>query len=694
MIPETIYDIGEKKNGSSIQARNSGATGFDMPVTPVSPFQLFTIGMMGMQTDGIPAWSYFPQIRDMYLRLMSKKEPIMAGALYSVISRVKSLPWHIKGGKINKEYYQKLFAEADGGLGYGQFIAKVVSDLLTQDNGAFIELVGAGRPDKPLMGRVKEIWHLDSAQCWRTFDPEFPVIYTNPLDNSYHRLHQSRVIMLSSNPQPDERGRNVGFCAVSRALKMMQLIRNIQTYKDEKISGKFKRGFIYGGPLTPKQFKQATDASEANAENSNFMVYNEVPVLLSTVADVKLNLMDLASLPDGFDYKTEIDTYVYILALCFGTDAREFWPATSSGATKADASVQHLKAQGKGIGDIVKMLETAFNWKVSPLNGSAEFEYDETDDEQDKAVAEVHQLKATNIALYQTNGWINAQEGRALAIAQGLIDPKQLQSTDDSEVADDSAPMDDETINPDQTLPPTTESTVPPPQVGQASIRAAKKVIPIDDHTIKYQRKLERLMSGFIDKVVAAPGTLDSAADDLYGDFVDLLPGELTDAFGIGLAGEDPTDSGIARVKTVAETSKDYFKTSFLPALTAVSLAGLAAEDIRAALSPFVDRIGLYAGSFWTSIWEGQRDATPTAYRVRRVLQQGAQHCATCPGKEGTYDSYDDMIAQCGGLPGDGSDDCMSNCRCTLQTEDGDGGFSPLVGEPTVFTQPLFEVLR
>lgn len=685
MIPDVIFD-GAKANGNSVQGRYNGDTlGYENMVGPISPFSMFTINMTGLQADGIPQWSYYPQERDRYLRLLSKREPIMAGALYSVVSRIKSLPWNIKGGVVNKNYYQGLLAQADGGAGFGQFVSKVVSDLLNQDNGAFIELVGAGRWDKPLKGRVKKIYHLDSARCLRTFDTEFPVIYIDPLNNSYHRLHKTRVVMLSSNPQPDELARNVGFCAVSRALKMMQIIRNVETYKDEKVSGKFKRAIGYGNGFTPKQFKQVMDVNEQQAENSNFTIYNEIPFLISTTQEAKLGLLDLASLPDGFQYKEEIDIYVYILALCFGTDAREFWPATASGATKADASVQHLKAQGKGIADIIKMIETAINWQIMPANGSAEFEYDFTDDEQDKAVAEGQTVKATNIAMYQQNGWITPQEGRALAIAQGLFDPKQLVISADNQLADDSAPMEDNAVEtPDQ--PPIPE---PAAQVGTAA-----KAIPVEKHVDSYQKKLESLMTVFVDKVVASPGSFDSAVDSLTTDFMNTLPNELTSAFGVGLSGAQPTPDGIDRLKKVGQTSVDYFKDSFLPALSAVSLAGLAADEIKAALNPFVSRLGLYAGAYWESIWQGQRDATPIHLKVKRVLQDGADHCPTCPGKAGVYDSYDDMIAQCGGVPADGSDSCLSNCRCKIFVETESGGFEPLVGSPTVFVQPLFEVLR
>lgn len=430
----------------------------------LNPITMFTINLAAIKENGIPPWSIYPQVRDSFLRIYSKQEPIMAGALYTFVSRIKTLRWNIaNGGRNTKKYYQRLFAEADGGRGFGEFIEKVVADLLTQDNGAFIELVGAGDEDKPLVGRVTEIWHLDSAQCWRTFDPEFPVIYQNPLDNTYKRIHKTRIIMLSSNPQPYERGRSVGFCAVSRAFRMMQAMKNIQIYKDEKVSGRFKRGLIYGNGLTPKTFRQAMMENEQAAENTGFTVYNEIPVLLSQQPDMKLTMLDLASLPDGFEYEKEINIYVYILALCFATDAREFWPATASGATKADATVQHMKAQGKGIGDVIHTLETAFNWQIMPGNGESSFEYDYTDDEQDKLKAELDGIKAANIALFQSNGWIDQFEGRALAISEGLIDPKALITVEYPDAADDSGPLDTQLTGENAII-----ADVPPPEPTQA----------------------------------------------------------------------------------------------------------------------------------------------------------------------------------------------------------------------------------
>ena len=62
-------------------------------------------------------------------------------------------------------------------------------------------------------------------------------------------------------------------------------------------------------------------------------------------------------LPDGFDEQTSILYGMAAIALAFGVDARELFPAMSAGATRADALLQHLKQRGKGPGQILQMTE-------------------------------------------------------------------------------------------------------------------------------------------------------------------------------------------------------------------------------------------------------------------------------------------------------------------------------------------------
>lgn len=98
-------------------------------------------------------------------------------------------------------------------------------------------------------------------------------------------------------------------------------------------------------------------------------------------------------------------------------------------------------------------------------------------------------------------------------------------------------------------------------------------------------------------------------------------------------------------------------------------------------LDALASRAAQYSGSFWTAVWDGFGSAARDTeleigapVRVRRILDDFAEHCETCPRKEGTYNSWEDMLAVTGGVPADGSDDCQSNCRCRLQFEDPETG--------------------
>ncbi|MBI2301152.1 MAG: hypothetical protein HYU66_19770 [Armatimonadetes bacterium] len=54
---------------------------------------------------------------------------------------------------------------------------------------------------------------------------------------------------------------------------------------------------------------------------------------------------------------------------------------------------------------------------------------------------------------------------------------------------------------------------------------------------------------------------------------------------------------------------------------------------------------------------------------VRRVMTPGAEHCTTCPGKARTFGSLAECLAETGGWPGDGSDECHGNCLCHLEPQ-------------------------
>lgn len=380
--------------------------------------------LLGLQqaADQAPPWSYYPGRRDAFLRRFWKQEPGLASAVYSLSTRIKTLNYEVDGGRNQKKYYQDLAGAADFGRGMPSLVSKTVTDLLTQDNGAFWELVGAGDPNGPMVGPVRGVAHLDSAQCWRTFDPEYPVVYHNPQTGRWHRLHTSRVVMMSSLPQPNELARGIGFCAVSRALSWVQTMRAVNTYRHEKITGT-QPAIGYGNGFTDKIFRTATEYARNKAEAEGFVIWNGIPFLLNPDGDAKvsLDLISIKGLPDGYEYQDELTLYIYSLSFAFGVDAREFWPATVAGATKADATVQHLKAQGRGIGDLIQTIEWAWNWHILPEGCT--LRYDFTDDEQDRLAAEIERTQVETYTAIRHAGGMNAKQYELHLIAAGVLDP-------------------------------------------------------------------------------------------------------------------------------------------------------------------------------------------------------------------------------------------------------------------------------
>jgi hypothetical protein len=421
------------------------------------------VQLSGNKADDIIPWSWYPYRRDMMLRTFAKLEPMLAGAIFNIRSRIETLPYLIKGDIKSKTHYGQVIGRGDMGNGSHELFGKTIFDLLTQDNGFFWEKVGAGSPNGPLVGPVMQINHIDSNRCWRTFDPEFPVIYYNPYTADWHKLHYTRVVMGSDNSQPDEIARGIGFCAVSRIIRLSQIMLDTTIYKHEKISGNFTRAMLILKGITSKQVSKAKSTAEMETEADGLVYFRKIPILTTMREDASHEMIDFASLPDGFDVEKDTTLYVYCLAMSLGIDAREIWPATTSGATKGDAIVQHLKTQGKGIGYYLNKIRWAINWNILKDTG-AEFAWNFTDGEQELQAAQISQVQIQNVGLMQAQGNISPKEGRALLIARDIISGNEEEEVKDGRDTFSNYPPDEDDMTVDAEPPE-------PPQIDQQQVQ-------------------------------------------------------------------------------------------------------------------------------------------------------------------------------------------------------------------------------
>ena len=379
-----------------------------------------------------PWWSHY---RDRQLRAFWKSVDPLAGAVYALVSRMATIPFHIEPTDYTIAAYLEqasrfetmLLQNAEFGKGWEVFISKWVEDLLTQDNGAFAEIVGDGDPNGPIVGMPYSVSHLDASRCDRTSNPEYPVIY-NDKATGKHRLHYTRCAFASLQPSPIVDMNDVGFCAISKCLLVSQGILDALVYKGEKLGSRPTRSILIGqGGLDADVIRDAFAIASETMDNRNLSRFSQAVVMGDTAhPQADLKMVDLASVPDGFDWTQDMTIAMATIALAFGVDARELFPMIGEGSTRADALIQHLKARVKGIGHLLQTIEQTFGPKILPPSLSWEFDY--TDDAQDRQAAEIKKIRSEYHQIDLTlTGSVDERTVREQMVADGDITQQQFE---------------------------------------------------------------------------------------------------------------------------------------------------------------------------------------------------------------------------------------------------------------------------
>lgn len=362
--------------------------------------RIFIVPWMAGQGQIVSPW--WSRVRDMELRAFWPKSDHLSGAIYSFVSKMTAIPNKVVARNTSiKTYVEEaarltdLLQIAPGmGRGWVREYGKFVHDLVTQDNGAFMEVIGNGEPSGPIVGRPLNVAHLDSSRCTRTGNTEYPVIYEDT-NGKWYKLHRSRVMYTSQMTSPIAEMYGVGFCAVSRCVNVAQTLIDITTFKQEKLGSRPPRKIIITkGGLDPSDLKAAISIADSTMDSAGLKYFSRVIIGgSSTMPEAEVREIDLSAMPDGFDENSSITLGMATIALAFGVDARELFPAMSAGATRADALLQHLKQRGKGPGQIIQETENLFNYYFLPPY--LRFQFDFQDDAEDRQRAEIRQVRAT-----------------------------------------------------------------------------------------------------------------------------------------------------------------------------------------------------------------------------------------------------------------------------------------------------------
>lgn len=373
----------------------------------------------------IPPW--WSRARDIELSRFWPRIDHVASAFSMFASKTTSIPirvvpkdMSIKAHVKQADYYNAIIIDgADFGNGWHASLGpKFIMDFITQDNGAFIEVIGDApatrdlatgklRKDysKPLIGPALGFAHLDSQRCERKGNQEYPVVYSD-IDGSRYRLHHTRVMFASSMPSARARMYGVGYCALTRMINTAQHLLDLATSEQEELGSRPKRRLIVAEQgITGKDIASAFEQADIVMDNQGLSRYSRSVIIAPKVAatsnnPIKITLHDLNLAMTGEVKEKSITLGMFLIALALNIPPRWLWPASSSGATKADAMFQHVAGMGGGIGHLLQVfkqmlggdtLATAFG---KPIPSHLQVIFDYQDDEQDKQQADIRETRS------------------------------------------------------------------------------------------------------------------------------------------------------------------------------------------------------------------------------------------------------------------------------------------------------------
>lgn len=377
--------------------------------------------------DTITPWSITPLRRDKELREFYVSEPYLASTVYAVSARASGFKWEVvpadptKPKPINTiREVTNILQNSNMGRGWESLILETCADLYCQDNGAFWELVRAV-PNTPA-APVIMVNHLDSQRCTRTGDPQYPVIYEDRWGRE-HVLAWYQVVPLSEFPSADEEAYGVQVCAVSRVLRAAQVLKSIELYKYEKVSGNFARAIHFVSGVTAQEIEDGLAWAREQILNMGTYRYQQ-PVIIPGIDPtnrISKETIELASLPDAFDEETTFKWYIAQLALGFGVDYQELAPLPGGNLGSSQQSqILHLKTQGKGPALIMALFEHVINnYRIVPR--TVKFQFKEHDIRADLDRANAAFIRGKDRVLQVDSGILDMPAALDLAVLAGDI---------------------------------------------------------------------------------------------------------------------------------------------------------------------------------------------------------------------------------------------------------------------------------
>lgn len=362
--------------------------------------------------------------RDRVLSITPRVDAQWGAAIGIAVTQVASLSYRVDGTKTRARRLLEILDNADISVGnwtggWVHFIGKHIRDYLTTNNGAFFEVVRKGTARG---SQIVGINHLSSIRCFRTGDPEYPVVYMDRWGRQ-HVLRWWEVVGMSDMPDPDDYLLGAGLCAAERAYQQIRKLATLETYVYEKLSGSRPLAIYLVSGMSSKQLDKAVSDGFERQKQRGLTTYMGAVIATTLKPDEQPGLVTipLAELPDGFVAAEERDRADLVYANSIGLDPQDLAPIGGERqlGVGAQSSILHDKAKGRGLAVYKVALKHAISRMVADTK--SKFYLSENDYVDQERRAKISRLRSDFVGALVSRGIVSEQEARQILVDWGEI---------------------------------------------------------------------------------------------------------------------------------------------------------------------------------------------------------------------------------------------------------------------------------
>lgn len=374
--------------------------------------------------DLVPPW--WSRQRDMELHRLVKESNHLSGIAYLATTKLVNIPLMFvpKDPTITahvdqaSQFSEQITLASEFGMGLRETAKKFIYDYLIFDNGGFMEVIGEGDPSGPIEGMPLSLRHLDSLNCTRTGNYEYPVVYRDSRTAKRYKIHFTRVIYMAQQPSGIQRMHGVGFSAASRSFMLGQVLQDQLVYKLEKMGSRPSEGLVVGRNIETEQLYVAYMMADELADNLGLTRYQKYVFIGGEDIDV-IN-RDMHNF-EMFDEATGTNMAIYAMFYTWGLDIRDGWPISGS---KSGDQIANMKARGRLPADFTSDLKLQFDLKVCPPY--LETRLDFQDDEEDQQRAIIQDIRSRRVNRLAEQGIIDHEAQRRTMLADGELSREEF----------------------------------------------------------------------------------------------------------------------------------------------------------------------------------------------------------------------------------------------------------------------------